>query len=137
MATMNQLMTVLLAADAAEAIDDAKRIVQIIANQQRGGRRDSALGYSVDLAQQMLGKGVEVGKRIAGSAIGEAATETAQEAVVVGTTAAQGGTISNDTLYEFIKRINGMADSDLRLQAKMVRPRVRGDEAQQQAAELD
>ena len=67
MATMNQLMTALRAADAAGATDDAKRIAQIIANQQRSGRRDGALGYSVDRAQQMLGKGVEVAGDLFGS----------------------------------------------------------------------
>ncbi len=67
MATMNQLMTALRSADAAGATDDAQRIAQIIASQQRSGPRDSAFGYSIDWAQQMLGKGVEVIGDLVGS----------------------------------------------------------------------
>ena len=69
MATMNQLMTALRSADAAGATDDAQRIAQIIASQQRSGPRDSAFGYSIDWAQQMFGKGVEVIGDLVGSNI--------------------------------------------------------------------
>lgn len=67
MATINQLMTALRSADAAGATNDAQRIAQIIANQQRSGPRDSGFGYSVDRAQQMFGKGVEVVGDLVGS----------------------------------------------------------------------
>ena len=60
-------MTALRSADAAGATDDAQRIAQIIANPQRSGPRDSAFGYSVDRAQQMFGKGVEVVGDLVGS----------------------------------------------------------------------
>ena len=47
---------------------------------------------------------------------------------------AKGGTISDDMLSPLIRQINTIVDSDARLQARMVRPRVRGDEGQQQQA---
>ena len=40
-------------------------------------------------------------------------------------------------LSPLIRQINSIVDSDARLQARMVRPRVRGDEAQQQATDQD
>ena len=42
---------------------------------------------------------------------------------------ATGGTISNKMISPLIRQINSIVDGDARLQARMVRPRVRGDEA--------
>ena len=63
MASMNQLMTALKAADAAGNTADAQRIAQIIKGlqsqpQQQG--TDGAFAYGVDRAQQLAGKGIEV-----------------------------------------------------------------------------
>ena len=69
MATMNQLMTALRAADAAGNTQDATRIAQIIKGmqpQQRQGT-DGAFAYGVDRAQQMAGKGIEVVGNLVGS----------------------------------------------------------------------
>ena len=68
MATMNQLMTALRAADAAGNTQDATRIAQIIKGmqpQQQG--TDGAFAYGVDRAQQMAGKGIEVVGNLVGS----------------------------------------------------------------------
>ena len=67
MATMNQLMTALRAADAAGNTQDAKRIAQIIQGMQQPQKTDSALGFSLDQAQKMMGKGVQVVGDLTGS----------------------------------------------------------------------
>ena len=69
MATMDQLMTALRAADAAGNTQDATRIAQIIKGmqpQQQQGT-DGAFAYGVDRAQQLAGKGIEVVGNLVGS----------------------------------------------------------------------
>ena len=68
MATMNQLMTALRAADAAGNTQDATRIAQIIKGMQPQPQgTDGAFAYGVDRAQQMAGKGIEVVGNLVGS----------------------------------------------------------------------
>ena len=70
MATMDQLMTALRAADAAGNTADAKRLAQIIRGvqgQQPQQGTDGAFAYGVDRAQQMAGKGIEVVGNLVGS----------------------------------------------------------------------
>ena len=59
-----------------------------------------------------------------------------QQAVAdYGQSVATGGTISNKMTSPLIRQINSIVDSDARPQARMVRPRVRGDEAVTQVSE--
>ena len=59
-----------------------------------------------------------------------------QQAVAdYGQSIATGGTISNKMTSPLIRQINSIVDSDARPQARMVRPRVRGNEAATQVSE--
>jgi hypothetical protein len=67
---MQELVGALQKADAAGNTADAQAIAQMIRQarqQERSGPTDSAFGYSVDRAQQMFGKGVEVVGDLVGS----------------------------------------------------------------------
>lgn len=70
MATMDELLSALRAADAAGRTDDARRLADIIRRAQmqaQQGPRDGAFAYGVDRAQRMAGKGIEAVGNLVGS----------------------------------------------------------------------
>ena len=70
MATMDELLSALRAADAAGRTDDARRLADLIRKAQMQapqGPRDGAFAFGVDQAQRMAGKGIETVGNLVGS----------------------------------------------------------------------